>query len=128
MATFGTRLKELRKEAGLTQEGLGKEIGAEKNTVYRWETGEYWPSEENALLIAHYFNVPYAYLMGVTDDRTEKCLTDEEEAEQKAEQEKQDEEQMLQLYRMLSPEMQKMIRTTVNQAYIIDKDRDALRR
>ena len=128
MATFGERLKELRDEAGLTQEELGKAIGARKNTVYRWETGEYRPSEENALLIAHYFKVPYAYLMGVTDDRTERILTDEEEAEKKAEREKQDEEQMLMLYRALSPEMQKMIRTNVNQAYIIDKDRDTLRR
>ena len=128
MATFGTRLKELRNESGLKQVELGEVIGVDKNTVYRWETGEYRPSEENALLIAHYFNVPYAYLMGVTDDRTERVLSDEEAAEEEASSAKQDEEQMLQLYRMLSPEMQKMIRTTVNQAYIIDKDRDALRR
>ena len=128
MATFGTRLKELRNESGLKQVELGEVIGVDKNTVYRWETGEYRPSEENALLIANYFNVPYAYLMGVTDDRTERVLSDEEAAEEEASSAKQDEEQMLQLYRMLSPEMQKMIRTTVNQAYIIDKDRDALRR
>ena len=127
MATFGTRLKELREEARLTQEQLAEEIGVKKNTVYRWETGEYRPSDENALLVAHYFKVPYAYLMGATDDRTERILSDEEEAERKAKQAEQDEEQMLQLYRMLSPEMQKMIRSTVNQAYIIDKDRDALK-
>ena len=124
MATFGERLKELREEAGLTLDKLGEVIGVRKNAVYRWETGEYRPSEENALLIAGYFKVPHAYLMGATDYRTERVLSDEEAAEQKAERAKQDEEQMLLLYRMLSPEMQKMIRTTVNQAHIIDKDRD----
>ena len=57
MATFGTRLKELREEARLTQEQLAEEIGVKKNTVYRWETGEYRPSDENALLVAHYLKV-----------------------------------------------------------------------
>ena len=38
MSTFGERLKELREEAGLTQEELALDIGVTKNTVYRWET------------------------------------------------------------------------------------------
>ena len=127
MATFGDRLKELRDEKGLSQEQLAKEIGVRKNTIYRWETGDYRPSEQSSLLLAHCFNVPYAYLMGYVDDRTEPVLTDEEAVKIEEEEAKQDEEQMIMLYRMLSPEMQKMIRTTVNQAYLIDRDREALR-
>ena len=123
MATFSERIKELRTESNLNQEELGNLIGVQKNTVSRWETGSNPPSEENCLLLAHYFKVPYAYLLGVTDDRQELCLTDEEEAEKRKLEAKQDEDQMLGLYRKLSPEMQKMIRTMVGQAYLIDRER-----
>ena len=123
MASFAERLKELRTEHGLSQEELGKMIGVKKNTVYRWETVSNPPSEENSLLIAHCFRVSYAYLMGLTDDRKGVCLTDEEEAERRKHEAEQDEEHLLMLYRMLSPDMQKMIRTMVNQAYIVDRDR-----
>jgi len=120
MATIAERIKQLRLEANLYQEELGETIGVQKNTVYRWENGDSLPNEQNCMLLANFFKVPLPYLMGSTDERTQLPLTEEEE-------EKQDEDQMIMLYRMLSSDMQKMIRTMVNQAYIIDKRRGTLR-
>ena len=126
MATFAERLKELRTEKGLKQEELAKEIAASKNTVSRWELGQNVPKEEMRFFIAQFFGGQYGYLMGYTDDRTEVIVTDEEIAAKAAQDANDDEEQLVQLYRMLSPEMQKMIQTTVTQAYLVDKKRGAL--
>ena len=127
MATFPERLRELREERGLKQEQLGAEIGAAGNAVSRWELGQHLPREKTRFFIASYFGVQYAYLMGYTDDRDELIVTEEEIEAKAAQDAKEDEEQLIQLYRMLSPEMQKMIQTTVDQAYLIDKRRGALK-
>src|SRR5947208_3824983 len=39
MTSFGIRLKELREQAGLTQEELGKKAGIHKLTVAKYEQG-----------------------------------------------------------------------------------------
>ena len=36
---IGALLKTLRKEKGLTQEGLAEKLGVSNRTVSRWETG-----------------------------------------------------------------------------------------
>jgi transcriptional regulator with XRE-family HTH domain len=41
----GQRLKELRQRRGLTQVQLAHELGVEKSTVSRWETGEVFPRD-----------------------------------------------------------------------------------
>ena len=114
MAIFSEWIKELRTEFNLNQEELCTVSVYQKNTVSWQETGSNPPSEENCLLLAHYFKVPYAYLFGVTDE--------EEKAEKRKYEAKQDEEQMMELYRKFSPEMQKMIRTMVGHAYLIDRE------
>ena len=39
MKEVGTRIKQLRKEKGLTQEQLAEKIKVSSRTVSRWETG-----------------------------------------------------------------------------------------
>lgn len=38
---FSQRLKEVRKDRGLSQEQLAKQIGVSKSTILRWEKGQY---------------------------------------------------------------------------------------
>lgn len=64
------RLKELRKEKGLTQKNLSKEIGIPLRTIQNWENGESNIKPEKAELLAEYFKVPISYLLGYDDKLT----------------------------------------------------------
>ena len=61
------RLKELRKQKGLTQQGLADEISVSKITVLRWENEERQIKPEKAQQLADYFGVNVAYLLGYSD-------------------------------------------------------------
>lgn len=63
------RLKELRKNAGLTQTQFANEIGAAQNTVSQWESGARRLDDETIKQIAAYFNVSVDYLLGLSDDK-----------------------------------------------------------
>lgn len=58
------RLKELRKQKGLTQQGLADEISVSKITVLRWENEERQIKPEKAQQLADYFGVSVGYLFG----------------------------------------------------------------
>ncbi|ARI57613.1 hypothetical protein NX99_03750 [Streptococcus salivarius] len=63
------RLKELRKQKGLTQDELAREIGVSKITVLRWENEERQIKPEKAQQLADYFGVTEGYLLGYTNNR-----------------------------------------------------------
>jgi len=87
---FAERLKELRKEAHLTQIELAKRLGIGQSSYADWERGKKNPTQENLIKIAQFFNVPLDYLVGNSDKKDEldniellfrmnsKGLTDEE--------------------------------------------------
>jgi len=52
------RLRELRQEAGLTQEQLAADLDVTRHTILALEVGRYVPSIELALRLAAYFNRP----------------------------------------------------------------------
>lgn len=58
------RLKELRKEKGLTQKDLSDEMGVSKRTYIYWENGESQIKPDKAQALADYFGVPVGYLLG----------------------------------------------------------------
>ena len=62
------RLKELRKQKGLTQQGLADEISVSKITVLRWENEERQIKPEKAQKLADYFGVSVGYLLGYNDN------------------------------------------------------------
>lgn len=62
------RLKELRKQKGLTQQGLADEISVSKITVLRWENEERQIKPEKAQQLADYFGVSVGYLLGYNDN------------------------------------------------------------
>ena len=63
------RLKELRKEKGISQLKLAMELNTNQNTISRYETGEREPGINELIGIADYFNVSVDYLLGRTDVR-----------------------------------------------------------
>ena len=75
---FSTRLKELRKERGLTQEELSKLSGISFPTISRYENGQ---RDEPKLTIlktlANYFDVTIDYLVGDTDTKETNFTSDE---------------------------------------------------
>ena len=58
------RLKELRKEKGLTQQELSKAIAAPARSIQRWEKGESQIKTNRANELADYFGVSVGYLLG----------------------------------------------------------------
>jgi transcriptional regulator with XRE-family HTH domain len=51
------KIKELRTNAKLTQDGLATKLKVATNTVSRWETGTYKPDLEDLEKLARYFKV-----------------------------------------------------------------------
>jgi XRE family transcriptional regulator len=64
------RIKELRKQARLSQQTLADQIGVFRNTISNWETGYSQISLENAKKVAEYFEVTIDYLLGSESDQT----------------------------------------------------------
>lgn len=64
---FGKRLKELRREKGLTQSQLAKVFNVSRVTITHWERGDQLCSLEMLVKIVLYFQVPAGYLLGLED-------------------------------------------------------------
>lgn len=63
------RLKELRKEKGISQLKLAIDLSTNQNTISRYETGERECDYEMLIKIADYFDVSVDYLLGRTDNK-----------------------------------------------------------
>lgn len=63
------RLKELRKEKGISQLKLAIDLSTNQNSISRYETGERECDYEMLIKIADYFNVSIDYLLGRTDNK-----------------------------------------------------------
>ena len=63
------RLKELRKQKGISQLKLAMELNTNQNTISRYETGEREPGINELIRIADYFDVSIDYLLERTDIR-----------------------------------------------------------
>ncbi|MCL2631262.1 MAG: helix-turn-helix transcriptional regulator [Firmicutes bacterium] len=61
---LGKKLKELRKEKGISQGQLAKAIGISRQAVGNWETDIREPSIRDIKLIAKYFEVTTDELLG----------------------------------------------------------------
>ena len=60
------RLKELRKQKGISQLKLAVDLNTNQNTISRYETGEREPGIAELIKIADYFNVSIDFLVGRT--------------------------------------------------------------
>ena len=62
---FGNRLKELRKQAGLTQQQLANQVGLSKTVISYYELHTRIPSPEVLIKLASVFHVSADYLLGI---------------------------------------------------------------
>ncbi|MCM1234297.1 MAG: helix-turn-helix domain-containing protein [Ruminococcus flavefaciens] len=62
---FHNKLKELRANAGMTQQQLGAQIGVTKSVISYYELQERMPSPEILIKLAAVFHVSADYLLGI---------------------------------------------------------------
>lgn len=68
---IGEKIKELRRQKGITQEQLAEILGLSCQSVSRWEIGTCYPDIELLPVIANYFDISMDALMGMDDIRSE---------------------------------------------------------
>jgi bacteriophage CI repressor helix-turn-helix domain len=66
---FSERLKELRKQAHLTQVELASKLGIVQSSYADWERGKKKPTQENLVKIAQFLNVSVDYLVGNSEEK-----------------------------------------------------------
>ncbi|GHV34536.1 hypothetical protein FACS1894187_05320 [Synergistales bacterium] len=67
MSLTSERIKEMRKNKGLSQAKLALEVGVKANTVWRWENDKALPTESISFL-ADFFDTSTDYIAGRTND------------------------------------------------------------
>lgn len=75
---FPERLKQLRKEKGLTQNDLARALEVSGSTIALWETGKRKPQFEMFDKLCTYFDKSMDYILGSTDISRGLALTSEE--------------------------------------------------
>ena len=72
---LGTKIRELRRRDGRTQDNLAEALGVTAQAVSRWESGGSYPDMEMIPAIANYFGVSIDELFGYNNKREEKIKT-----------------------------------------------------
>lgn len=62
--SIGERIKELRTEKGLSQEGLARQIGVSQKAIDYWEHGVNEPKASYILALCDFFDVSADDLLG----------------------------------------------------------------
>lgn len=71
---FSEKLKEIRKNEGLSQEQLAEKIGVSRQAITKWETGKGLPDVENMIIIAEIFKTTLDELLRDTVAKQEQAL------------------------------------------------------
>lgn len=66
---MNNRIRELRKQRGLTMKQLGNVVGLAESTISQYETGKREPDNETLLKISEYFSVTVGYLIGADEPK-----------------------------------------------------------
>lgn len=107
MGTFSDVLIELRKSKGLTQKDLSKICNLSPQCISALETGVNKPTGTTLGLLADYFNVSTDFLLGRTDEFGSVVMPGSAPVLS------QEETQLLDDYRALTPALKKMILETI---------------
>ena len=64
---MANRIRELRKQKGITMKQLGASLGLAESTISQYETGHREPDIKTLTKLAEYFGVTVDYLLGNTE-------------------------------------------------------------
>ncbi len=67
---FGNRLKELRKQSGMTQQQLADRINVTKSVISFYELKERAPSPDVLIKLSYVFHVSTDFLLGIERNKT----------------------------------------------------------
>ena len=70
MSSFPERLKELRKNANLSQKALSESVKMSETGIQNYELKKRKPTAEAVVTLADYFDVSTDYLLGRSDNPT----------------------------------------------------------
>lgn len=74
--TFGEKLKEARKEAGLSQEQFAEKLSVSRSAVAKWESDKGMPDVNNLKVIAQLLGISIDYLL---DEDEKLCFSETKE-------------------------------------------------
>ena len=106
---FSIRLKELRKENKVTQKDLAKYLNLTANSICEWENSRSEPSISSLSKISSFFKCSIDYLVGREDDFGNIVIYEENTPSITVQ-----EQNLLQDFRKLVPEMQSYIEGIVH--------------
>ena len=66
--TLGARIAALRKERGLSQEGLGELVGVSRQAVSKWESDSALPDVNNCVALCRAFGIPLSQLLELEEE------------------------------------------------------------
>lgn len=78
---FKIRIKETRKELGLTQAQVAAETDMPKSNISKYESGDLEPNIEQLGKLAQYFSVSTDWLLGITRKHNTEENTNKNEAQ-----------------------------------------------
>ena len=61
-------LKKAIEQSGIKQARIAEIMGVSNNTISRWVTGQFEPSDDKKVMLAEILKVPVSYLMGESGD------------------------------------------------------------
>ena len=65
--TTGGRIAQKRKALGLSQEGLGEQLGVSRQAIYKWESDSALPEIDKLIALSRLFGVSVGWLLGVEE-------------------------------------------------------------
>ena len=70
------KLKEMRMEAGLTQEQAAEKLGVTRSAIARWETNKGIPDISNLIAISNYFHISLDEMIKGNEEVKNKIISD----------------------------------------------------
>lgn len=114
---FPERLKQLRKEKGMTQIELAQSLGVSSGTVAMWETGKRKPQFETLNKLCDLFDRNLSYLVGSSDTPTPEVRTDENTDQLEAWAVQEDYEDVLRKYILLDEFGQRAVESLIRSEF-----------